>query len=176
MELFGIGSRIKHPAYQEGVVIRLNPDSYDICFMAYGVKSISKEYDKFETIEKIEPEAEIDYSEMEKSLVKILQHWCGMSERVELGDKWKGGKLVLVPNNPSMQEKDMPIETFFHKIVMLRDRLRIIEQRINAHNGLSDEEKVDLQQYITRIYGSLTSFNILFKNKEHNFVGEKTKS
>jgi len=78
----------------------------------------------------------------------------------------------LIPGEAGLKPKEIPIETFFHKIVMLRDRLRVMEQRINA-SDLSDEEKVNLQQYITRIYGSLTTFNILFKNKEDNFVGEK---
>ncbi|MEZ4951766.1 MAG: hypothetical protein R2784_20600, partial [Saprospiraceae bacterium] len=79
----------------------------------------------------------------------------------------------LKPKDPSMKPKEMPIETFFHKIVMVRDRLRVMEQRVNAHKVMDDEDKVNLQQYITRIYGSLTSFNVLFKNKEDNFVGEK---
>ncbi|MFZ1255152.1 MAG: hypothetical protein WAR77_02315, partial [Saprospiraceae bacterium] len=71
-----------------------------------------------------------------------------------------------------LKEKEIPIEKFFHKIVMLRDRLRVMEQRINSSN-LTDEEKINLQQYITRIYGSLTTFNVLFRHKEHQFVGEK---
>jgi hypothetical protein len=70
----------------------------------------------------------------------------------------------------------MPIDTFFHKIVMVRDRLRVMEQKINSSKNLDDQEKVDLQQYITRIYGSLTSFNVLFKNKSDQFVGERSKS
>ncbi|HQW13042.1 MAG TPA: hypothetical protein PLP06_12915 [Saprospiraceae bacterium] len=174
MELLGIGSRLKHASYQEGVVIRLNPDTYDICFMAYGVKQIAKSYDKFEIIEHIEVQEEIDYTEVEKSLIRILQHWGGMSERVELGDKWKGGKMILVPSNRSLKDKEIPIETFFHKIVMLRDRVRVMEQKINSNSKLTDEEKIDIQQYITRIYGSLTTFNVLFKSAEHNFVGERS--
>ncbi len=87
-----------------------------------------------------------------------------------LGDKWKGGKMVLKAGTSGLQDKEWPIETFFHKIVMLRDRLWVLEQRVNS-SGLEDEEKVNIQQYITRCYGSLTSFNILFKEKKQHFSG-----
>ncbi|MGC9355872.1 MAG: hypothetical protein ACP5D9_18640, partial [Mariniphaga sp.] len=83
--------------------------------------------------------------------------------------------LLLQPANTELKPREIPIEAFFHKIVMLRDRLRVLEQNINSHSVLSDEEKVNLQQYITRIYGSLTTFNLLFAEKEHFFVGAKSK-
>jgi hypothetical protein len=81
--------------------------------------------------------------------------------------------MLLQPKDPSLKPKEIPIEIFFHKIVMARDRLRVLEQNINSNKNLSDEEKINLQQYITRIYGSFTTFNVLFKNKEHWFVGDK---
>jgi hypothetical protein len=93
-----------------------------------------------------------------------------------LAEKWTGGKIILQPVNPDAATKEIPIDAFFHKIVMVRDRLRVLEQNINTHKKLTDEEKVHLQQYITKIYGSLTSFNVLFKDKSDHFVGEsKTK-
>ncbi|HPB53010.1 MAG TPA: hypothetical protein PLR22_05020 [Saprospiraceae bacterium] len=174
MELYGVGSRLSHPSYGDGVVIKLNPENYEICFMTYGIKQISKDYDRFSEIERIEPSEEVSFSDAEKSLARILQQWMGITELVPLGDKWKGGIMELKPSNPSLKSKEMPIESFFHKIVMLRDRLRVMEQRINSHDAFSDEDKVNMQQYITRIYGSLTSFNILFKYPEHQFVGEKS--
>ena len=88
---------------------------------------------------------------------------------VELGDRWEGGTLILKPENEELQAKEIPIETFFHKIVMMRDRLRVLEQNLNSHKSLNDEEKVNLQQYITRCYGSFTTFNVLFKHKEQQF-------
>jgi hypothetical protein len=81
--------------------------------------------------------------------------------------------MLLQPFDKTIKPKEIPVEDFFHKIVMLRDRLRILEQNINSSNNLSGNEKVNIQQYITRFYGSLTTFNVLFKNRRHWFVGEK---
>lgn len=174
-QLLGVGSRVKHPAYGEGVVTGLNVAAYEVCFMTYGIKNVGKEYDAWEIIEAIPTENKISFSEAEKSLVRILRTYNALEEIVDLGDRWDGGTLVLKPADDSLKSKEMPIDTFFHKIVMVRDRLRVMEQRINS-SKLDDEEKVNLQQYITRIYGSLTSFNVLFKYKDDHFKGESTRS
>lgn len=174
MELLGIGSRVKHPAYGDGAIVRLHVAAYEVCFMQFGLKMVGKDYTGWQVVERIAPEEAVSFTEAEESLVRILRTWAGVSlEPVPLGDRWIGGKMVL--HSEGVQPKEVPIETFFHKIVMMRDRLRVLEQAINAHKKLSDEDKVNLQQYITRCYGSMTTFNILFKNREQYFVGESSK-
>ena len=174
-QILGIGSRVKHPAYGDGVIIRLNVASYEVCFFTYGIKHVGRDYNKWDVIEAIAPENEVSFSEAEKSLIKILKTWSDATEIVELGDKWKNGTMILKPFDDNVKSKEIPIDTFFHKIVMVRDRIRVMEQRINSSKNLSDEEKFNLQQYITRIYGSLTTFNVLFKFKDDHFVGDKSK-
>jgi hypothetical protein len=173
MELLGVGSRVKHPAYGDGVIIRLHVAAYEVCFTQFGIKNVGKEYSGWQVIEHIPAEDSVTFSEAEQSLVRILRAWAGVSlEKVSMGDRWTGGTLIMKPSDTSLQPKEVPIDTFFHKIVMMRDRLRVLEQQINAHKLLSDEDKVNLQQYITRCYGSMTTFNVMFKNKEDHFVGE----
>jgi hypothetical protein len=96
------------------------------------------------------------------------------SAEVRLAPKWEGGSVLLRPGDPATQPKEIPLDALFHKVVMVRDRLRVLEQRINAHPKLSDAEKVEMQQYVTRCYGSLTTFNLLFREEEDRFVGDRS--
>ena len=170
----GIGTRLQHTQHGPGVIVGVRYASYLISFINVGLKEIDKTDPQLDEIipENITEEIET-HSDVERSLLKILRLWGGLTENVPLGDRWKGGMMLLQPADKTQKPKEIPIDIFFHKIIMLRDRLRVLEQNINAHKTLSDEDKVNLQQYITRIYGSLTTFNVLFKNKEQWFVGEK---
>jgi hypothetical protein len=169
----GIGSRVKHPQLGNGVVVQVRSDMFEICFIDHGIRIISREFEGLEVIEAVEtPDDMVSYDAIEKSLIRVLRRFSDLQETVQIGSKWSGGKLLLVPGEAGLKEKEIPIDGFFHKIVMVRDRLRVLEQKINT-SGLTDEEKVEMQQYITRIYGSLTTFNVLFRNKEDMFVGEK---
>ncbi len=173
----GIGTRLEHVQYGPGVVVGVRYATYLVSFINMGLKEIDKTDNKLQEIipENVTVEVETT-SELEKSLLKILRQWSDTTELVPLGDKWLGGTMLLQTADKSLKPKEIPIADFFHKIVMLRDRLRVLEQNINSNKRLSDEEKVNIQQYITRCYGSLTTFNVLFKNKEHWFVGEKGSS
>ena len=114
----------------------------------------------------------LDRAAVKWALKEALDELLGLGE-VAMAARYQGGTVVIRPGKAEAQEKSIPIDLFFHKIVMVRDRLRVLEQRINSHPRLSDEDKVELQQYVTRAYGSLTSFNVLFKDKDDWFVGAR---
>jgi hypothetical protein len=120
------------------------------------------------------PEELLDMNadEFRAVLREVIRDELGASE-VELGSRWEGGEVILKPGKEGTQEKRVPIDAFFHKVVMIRDKLRVLEQRINAHAKLSDEEKVQMQQYVTGCYGTLTTFNVLFANRSDGFAGAK---
>ncbi len=171
----GVGTRLQHTQYGPGVIVGIRYATYIISFINHGIKEVEKSDTHLDEIIPENVTVEIETaSEVEHSLLKILKLWGGVSEVVPLGDRWKGGTMLLQPYDKTLKPKEIPVEDFFHKIVMLRDRLRVLEQNVNSNKKLSDEDKVNIQQYITRCYGSLTTFNVLFKNKEQWFVGDKS--
>lgn len=172
MENLTIGTRIKHEIFGQGIICAIGIQAYSISFFEGGLREVDRS-DEIEIVERIETPANmINYQEVEEMLTNLMEKFGGLQNEIELGDRWDGGILVLEPKDENLQVKEIPIDTFFHKIVMVRDRLRVLEQNINSHKVLTDADKVGLQQYISRIYGSLTTFNVLFKHKEDHFVGE----
>jgi hypothetical protein len=117
---------------------------------------------------------DMDQEEFRKVLREVLLDELGVRD-IELGDRWQGGELVLVPGKEGTQEKRVPIDNLFRKVVLIREKLRVLEQKINAHEKLDDNDRLQLQQYVTQCYGSLTTFNVLFKNKDDQFVGQAGK-
>lgn len=173
--ILGIGSRVKHATYGAGVVTNVSSQFYWITFMDGGLETIPVD-DALEVIEAVDADLDtVSFYEVEKSLREIIKRYSDISEVIPIADKWKGGTLTLTPKDTNLSSKEIPIETFFHKIVMVRDRVRVMEQKINSSKILEDQDKVDLQQYLTRIYGSLTTFNVLFKNASQNFKGDSSK-
>ncbi len=169
--ILGIGSRIQHQKYGVGVITNVTSKMYWVTFVENGLETIKTDED-FEIIEAVETEVDtVSFYEVEQIFKKLLYKYSDISEIVPLADKWKGGTLTLNPADINLQNKEIPIDSFFHKIVMVRDRVRVMEQKINSSKTLDDQDKIDLQQYITRIYGSLTTFNVLFKNSNQNFKG-----
>ncbi len=175
METLGIGSRVSHPHFGKGVVVETGTEFYMIWFKTTNsAKSIAKDYADLTILEATasgETGGGVSLADIEQALDNVLIQRLHEFQLVPMATKWNDGTLVLQPKDESLQAKEVPIEVFFHKIVMLRDRLRLIEQKINAHKVLTDAEKVELQQYITAGYGSLTTFNVLFKETIHQFKG-----
>lgn len=171
----GIGSRVRHPQFGDGVIVQVKPEEYVITFMQVGMREIERTYDGLEIIDANDPDIDaVSLADIEILLVNVLRKYSDIQERVEIGQRWTGGTLILKPADSSLKSKEVPLDMFFNKIVMLRDRLRVLEQKINSNKKLSEDEKIDIQQYITRCYGSLTTFNVLFKHNTDQFVGEKT--
>lgn len=178
MENLVIGTLVDHSRYGEGIIGKVNVTNYEIYFAHGGKVSISKNSDELSIIsapDDIEAQPGLNLDTLNELFNFLLDKKGLLTESVEMAEKWEGGTLNMVPGREGLQGKEVPIDIFFHKIVMVRDRLRVLEQNINSHSKLTDAEKVDLQQYITKAYGSLTTFNILFDDKEQYFKGSSTK-
>jgi hypothetical protein len=173
-ESMHVGMKVQHPDYGMGTVKSVSEHLADIRFDS-GLRTLSPEQCD---LKPAEAQAELNgltvpLSAIISETVAAMVHELGL-ERDEsvvekLAARWQKGTLVLRPSDPTLQSKETPLEVFFHKIVMMRNNLRVLEQKINGHPQLSDAEKVEVQQYISRCYGSMTTFNILFKDKEDNF-------
>ena len=175
IESLRIGMKVRHPQYGSGTVKTISETVAEIQFDDGTKHAVAPEPSGLEPLELL---ATINGLELPlkqlvaETLAEALKKRALEKSHVvveQLGLRWHGGKVVLHPADATLQTKEVPLETFFHKIVMVRNNLRVLEQKINAHEKLSDGEKVEMQQYITRCYGSLTTFNVLFKEKEDQF-------
>jgi len=175
IESLRIGMRVRHPQYGSGLVKSLSEVAAEIQFDDGNQRSVAPEPSGLEPMEPQMATSGLNVplkQFIEETLTAAVAR-LGLEKPdsvvEQLGVRWHGGKIVLHPADATLQTKEVPLEVFFHKIVMVRNNLRVLEQKINAHEKLSDGEKVEMQQYLTRSYGSLTTFNILFKNKEEQF-------
>lgn len=171
--IWGIGSKVKHPSFGLGVVCNLSQDYYKIYFTAKDeIKEIARSFENMETVDRVGPEVNPpSLSEIEGVLQKLMDNFSDDVKPVEIASKWLGGSVELNPGSTDLQGKSVPIKTFFSKIISVREKLRVLEQNINNHDKLDEADKLHLQQYISRAYGSLTTFNVLFAKKEDHFVG-----
>ncbi len=172
-----VGTTVEHPRYGEGIIAKITLGAYIVYFEDGGKMEIPKTSTNLTIIESPDegkPET-ITARDLRYAIASVLDEYGSLPAEVELGQKWIGGKVMLHPSNDSLQAKEIPMDTFFKKIIMVRDRLRVLEQNINSSTSLNDEEKVHMQQYITRAYGSLTTFNVLFAEKEDYFKGSGKK-
>jgi hypothetical protein len=169
-----VGMKVTHPQYGEGIVQNISNVDVSILFGNI-LRTVDPELAEVAPAEagaNAEGQS-VPLKQIIESTVETILKRLGVEKQnaavEELGTRWQKGKLVLHPSDPSLQTKEIPLEVFFHKIVGVRNQLRVLEQKINSNEKLSDAEKFDIQQYITRSYGSLTTFNILFRNKEDQF-------
>jgi hypothetical protein len=174
LEALHIGMKVRHPQYGVGVVKTISETTADIQFED-GKRTVAPEPSG---LEPAEPQVavrglDVPLSQFVQQTVDATVNRLGLEKPdfvlEKLGARWHKGKVVLHPADPTLQTKDVPLETFFHKIIMMRNNLRVLEQKVNAHETLSDAEKIEMQQYITRCYGSMTTFNVLFREKEDQF-------
>jgi hypothetical protein len=169
-----LGMKVRHPELGTGTVKSISEHVADIRFDS-GLRSLAPEQSDLEPDEAL---AEVSglampltalVAETVSALVKEMGLERDDSMVEQLAAKWAKGMMLLRPSDPALQSKEVPLEAFFHKIVMMRNNLRVLEQKINSHPQLSDADKVELQQYISRCYGSMTTFNLLFKRDSDQF-------
>ena len=175
IESLRIGMKVRHPQYGSGLVKSISEAVADIQFDDGSKRAVAPEPSGLEPMEPqmVASGLDVPLKQFVEETLAAAVAKLGLEKPdsvvEQLGLRWHGGKLVLHPADAAVQAKEVPLEVFFHKVVMVRNNLRVLEQKINAHEKLSDGEKVEMQQYITKSYGSLTTFNVLFKEKEDQF-------
>jgi hypothetical protein len=174
IETLHIGMKVRHPQHGVGVVKSLTGQTAEIAFddATRTIAPASSDLQPAEATATLS-ELQMPLAKLIRDTVQAVVEALGLEQKDELVEglatRWQRGTLVMQPADSSLQPKEVPLETFFHKIVMIRNNLRVLEQKVNASDKLTEADKFELQQYITRCYGSLTTFNILFKNKDDHF-------
>lgn len=168
---FGIGTILKHSQFGKGKVLGYSGNQYEILFVGNNFKRISFDSADMNVITNF---GDPEFDRIQQAVREVLGDYGFLDSDIEISSKWAGGSVRLIPGKEGTQEKEIPLEVFFKKIISIREKLRVLEQKLNNHPKLTEEEKIDFQSYITRSYGSLTSFNVLFQNKESQFTGVKS--
>jgi hypothetical protein len=166
---FGLGTIVRHRDFGRGRVVGYDGDRYVMLFAGGDVKLVAFTFDG------LSADGSVGDPELDRivhAVREVLGDHGWLDVDLELGKRWVGGTLRLVPGKDDTQPKDVPIEVFLKKLIGVRDKLRVLEQKLNSHPALTPEEKLDLQGYITRCYGSLTTFNVLFGHRASWFVGQ----
>lgn len=166
---FGLGAIVRHRDFGRGRIVAYDDERYVILFPGGDAKTVAF---TFEGMEAQDGAGDPELDRIAQAMRQVLGDHGWLDVDLELGKRWVGGTLKLVPGRDETQVKDIPIEVFLKKLVGIRDRLRVLEQKINSHPSLAAEEKLELQGYITRCYGSLTTFNVLFGHRASGFVGQ----
>lgn len=166
---FGVGSLVRHAHFGSGRVMSYEGDAYVILFRGGETRRVAF---TFEDMRAEAAAGDPDVERIKQAVREVLGDHGWIDVDLELGKRWVGGTLRLIPGKEGTQAKDVPLETFFKKIIGIRDRLRVLEQKLNGHPALTPEEKLELQGYISRCYGSLTTFNVLFGAAESQFKGQ----
>lgn len=176
LEALHVGMKVRHPQYGTGTVKTISETTAEIRFDD-GTRTVAPDAAGLQPAD-----AQVEVTGLSQPLKLFVEETIGATLQAmgverpdamvgELGARWLKGRLVMHPADPTLQTKEIPIEVFFHKVVMMRNNLRVLEQKINAHATMTEAEKIDLQQYITKCYGSMTTFNLLFREKEGQFGG-----
>ena len=174
IESLHVGMKVRHPQYGVGTVKTISEHAAEVRFDD-GQRTVEPQSAGLEAAE-----PQVAVSGLNQPLALFVQETAAAAVRAlglekpesvtdQMLARWHNGRMVLHPADPALQTKEVPLEVFFHKIVMVRNNLRVLEQKVNAHEKLTDAEKVEMQQYITRSYGSMTTFNVLFRSKEDQF-------
>lgn len=165
---FGVGTRVSHAIFGPGRVVGYEKDNYLLLVKDGEIKHVAF---TFEGMSAVESAGDPELDMIKQAVGEVLGEHGWFDAELEMGARWRDGVLKLIPGKEGTQSKEIPMESFFKKIIGVREKLRVLEQKINNHPSLGPEEKIELEGYLTRCYGSLTSFNVLFSGKGSHFKG-----